>query len=372
MNMLVAKYTIEKEMKNIESDFQKSKKGENAKRKLPNNNTLKERISSKRIKSIEENGKEEKSEEGLMESKKSKDFEIKSSWIEDYKEICNELPFKAPSMSFMEKKMKFPSACLYHNWKKNRYPDILCNEKTRFLFQKQSNPNLVDQEKYINANRIEGIYDFNTNFIATQAPLESTFEEFYEMLWQEKTNLIITLANLVEDGKIKMSQFWPSNQEKMDIANSFSIHLISESNPTDQICIRKLKVRNHGSNSEREIFQIHYTGWPDCGVPKNVSSLNEIYKYQKLFEGEGKSLGLDGSPIVHCSAGIGRTATYMSFVFGVQRIDSLKKENNFSFEMIDVQSIVKKIRKQRNGSVQNSEQYLFIYRELNFYIQSSP
>ena len=370
MNMLVEKYTIEKEMKNIESDFQKSKKGENAKRKLPNNNTLKERISSKRIKSIEENGKEEKSEEGLMESKKSKDFEIKSSWIEDYKEICNELPFKAPSMSFMEKKMKFPSACLYHNWKKNRYPDILCNEKTRFLFQKQSNPNLVDQEKYINANRIEGIYDFNTNFIATQAPLESTFEEFYEMLWQEKTNLIITLANLVEDGKAKMSQFWPKNKKEMEISY-FSVSLIAESNPTDQICIRKLKLKNYCSNSEREIFQIHYMGWPDQGVPKDLSSLNEIYKYQKLFEGEGKSLGLDGSPIVHCSAGIGRTATYISFVFGVQRIDSLKKENNFSTKKLDVQSIVKKIRNQRSGSVQTSDQYFFIYQTLNQYISQN-
>jgi protein tyrosine phosphatase len=192
------------------------------------------------------------------------------------------------------------------------------------------------------------------------------------MIWQEKSNIIITLANLVEKGRKKMSQFWPSNsmQEKIEISNTFCIKIIEEFFPNEQICIRKLKLRNHACNSEREIFQIHFLGWPDHGVPNDLSSLNEIYKYQKLFEEEGRKSELNGSPVVHCSAGIGRTATYISFVHGVQKIESLRGDGqgDLSLEKIDLASIVKKIRKQRNGSVQTEDQYLFIYRELNFYL----
>lgn len=229
-------------------------------------------------------------------------------------------------MNFSEKQINFPTSCKPENWNKNRYPDILCNEETKFEYSKQNllntsitdlncnifleNPfsesvmhyfdqeNCGEQLNYINANYIKGTHSYNTLFIATQAPLENTMEDFYQMIWESNSKIIISLASLVENQKIKMHQFWPGNNKMVNFGQ-FSVTLKEEIAFQKDMIVRKLSVFNLNLEISREIFQIHFTGWPDCGVPHEINSLASIYYLQKKFLGEADLDFLKGPIIVH-------------------------------------------------------------------------
>eukprot|EP01091_Cochliopodium_minus_P018232 TRINITY_DN7321_c0_g1_i1.p1 TRINITY_DN7321_c0_g1~~TRINITY_DN7321_c0_g1_i1.p1 ORF type:complete len:396 (-),score=114.61 TRINITY_DN7321_c0_g1_i1:3-1190(-) len=309
----------------------------------------------------------------------------------EYKEISKETPFDTFKMNFDQKKKKFPTACNYENWKKNRYCDVLCNEETRFIFKTQNvfknslenitldmNPFLeevMDDKKYINANYIKGNHKSSSTFIATQAPLEDTFPEFYEMIWQAESNIIITLTSINEGGKTKMNKFWPEKDQPISVSH-FSISLEEEATKNNGLTFRKICLSNLSTSNKRFIYQIHFTGWPDNGVPKEPSSLIEIYKFHKYFKSLGSKDGLNGPAVVHCSAGIGRTATYMSFVFGAEIIESLRRtgisfDQNLLTSQINLPQLVINIRKQRSGSIQTWEQYGLVYKALNYYLSNN-
>eukprot|EP01091_Cochliopodium_minus_P018426 TRINITY_DN7474_c0_g1_i1.p1 TRINITY_DN7474_c0_g1~~TRINITY_DN7474_c0_g1_i1.p1 ORF type:complete len:475 (+),score=123.32 TRINITY_DN7474_c0_g1_i1:21-1445(+) len=230
-----------------------------------------------------------------------------------------------------------------------------------------------DTSKYINANYIRGNIEENSVFISTQAPLEDTLDDFYEMIWQAKSKIVISLSSLIENNKSKMFQFWPEKDKLINTKN-YKISIKDEFSERKDIYIRILQVTS-SHNKSRDIIQMHYTGWPDNEAPKDPSNVIEIYKLQRKYEEEGKKEGLSGPIIVHCSAGIGRTATYVAFVFGSQVIE---KEKTVSYpfdrahiiQKIDLPSLLLSIREQRHGSVQTWQQYTFVYKALNYYIKN--
>jgi len=108
----------------------------------------------------------------------------------------------------------------------------------------------------------------------------------------------------------------------------------------------------------RQIIQLHCTKWPDIGVPHScevmVELIHEIEQYRK---------GLNDPILVHCSAGIGRTGTFVAIHASLHR-DKFGQE-------IDVKNLVLHLRSQREGMVQSSDQYLFIYKVLSFILNNN-
>ncbi|XP_061182305.1 receptor-type tyrosine-protein phosphatase kappa-like [Saccostrea echinata] len=104
-------------------------------------------------------------------------------------------------------------------------------------------------------------------------------------------------------------------------------------------------------NEQRIIRHFHFTAWPDKGVPLYASSLVHFHSKVKNTSAQAK-----GPLIVHCSAGIGRTGTFIALDFLIQQA----KESGF----IDVFRCVETLRRQRVHMVQTLEQYIFLHDAL--------
>ena len=172
------------------------------------------------------------------------------------------------------------------------------------------------------------------------------------MIDEHKCNIIIMLCNISEGGLPKCAKYWDNNI-KME---NYTIMLKNEENK-DQYIIRDILLRNK-NNQERIIKQIQFTGWPDHGVPdgrdgKVFDIFSEIIEKTDQYKG-------DGPIVVHCSAGVGRTGTYIA-MYALQK--EIKKQINDKVEEIrfSIFNLVRKMKEMRRFLVQVPEQYVFIY-----------
>ena len=224
----------------------------------------------------------------------------------------------------------------------DRYSDIKAYDHNRIT---------INKDRYINASPINIISD--KYFISTQGPKKETIEDFWRMIDEHKCNIIIMLCKEFEGGREKCARYWDNNI-KME---NYTIMLKNEENK-DQYIIRDILLRNK-NNQERIIKQIHYTGWPDHGVP-DIQDGKVFDVFSEIIEKTDQYKG-DGPIVVHCSAGVGRTGTYISMYYLEKEI---KKQIKDKVEEIkfSIFNLVRKLKEMRLYLVQTSEQYLFIYQ----------
>ncbi|KAF1757905.1 hypothetical protein GCK72_014362 [Caenorhabditis remanei] len=229
------------------------------------------------------------------------------------------------------------------NTQKNRYNNIGAMEATRIRL------NSPTGNDYINANYVDSCNERNA-YIATQAPLPSTFSDFWSMIWQERSNVIVCITNMVEDGKRKCDQYWPSTQDSPQTFGNYQVTLISEStNSHFSHRILDLKIAKSVPAAERKIHQLHFMGWPDHGVPSSVFPLLNFIHY-------ASDIHSTGPVVVHCSAGVGRSGSYIL-------VDSMRR-HLISFRRLNVQGHLTHMRRQRAKLVQTLEQYIFCHEAI--------
>jgi protein tyrosine phosphatase len=149
--------------------------------------------------------------------------------------------------------------------------------------------------------------------IASQGPLKNTVADFWNMVSQEEVCLIVTTCNLVEGERKKCEKFWPdpssdplSHQFK---PKKISVEFISEEKLTNHLVVRKFKLNDSEFRRKDMIVkQLHYTGWPDHGVPSGTT-MESFSAMLDLFVDFLLQQDLSKKAIIHCSAGIGRTGT---------------------------------------------------------------
>ncbi|XP_041117349.1 receptor-type tyrosine-protein phosphatase epsilon-like isoform X4 [Polyodon spathula] len=233
------------------------------------------------------------------------------------------------------------------NKEKNRYPNILPYDHSRvILTQIDGNP----CSDYINASYIDG-YKEKNKFIAAQGPKQETVADFWRMIWEQKCATIVMLTNLKERKEDKCDQYWPDQgcwtYGNVRVAvEDFTILV--------DYTIRKFCVQyqtSEGSKAPRLITQLHFTSWPDFGVPFTPIGM---LKFLKKVKSVNPSFA--GPIVVHCSAGVGRTGT---FIVIDAMIDMMNTE-----QKVDVFALVSRIREQRSQLVQTDMQYSFIYQAL--------
>ena len=223
---------------------------------------------------------------------------------------------------------------------------------------KDNKVEIKSENGYINASWIH--IPAHRSFIATQGPLESTIEDFWVMCYAYDVKIIVMLCKLDEDYKEKCANYWDTNLKNYNIEQTIeTIHL------NDGLRMRKFKIINKDNGIGKDIIQIHFTCWPDHSIPE--SAYNKIIDIIHMVD-KFKA----GCPVVvHCSAGIGRTGTFIS-LYNLyheicEQINNIKiKEIKFS-----IMNLVRKLKEMRLYLVESENQYTFLYQFVNIFLKQN-
>ncbi|KAJ8307996.1 hypothetical protein KUTeg_012870 [Tegillarca granosa] len=268
-----------------------------------------------------------------------------------------EIPKKVPSMECQVAKLP-------ENESRNRFRDVLPYDATRVkLSSRKDNPS-----GYINASHVKlSVGERIWWYIATQAPLENTVTDFWQMIWEQEVDVIGMLTAFAEMGKMKCFTYWPQEigPAHTMIFGDFQVTLMF---CNDSLCYitNRISVVHLPSKKERQVWHLQYTDWPDHGCPDDMYGflgfLDEVESVQRLAESEEGS-GKKSPIVIHCSAGVGRT--------GVVILTQVMKwclEHNHD---IDLPRALGAIRQQRMFLVQTLGQYNFIHKTLIQYLKNT-
>ncbi|GFW68871.1 tyrosine-protein phosphatase 10D [Trichonephila clavipes] len=238
---------------------------------------------------------------------------------------------------------KFPctAAEMEENRPKNRWLNIFPYDHSRVKLLPLGDEPGSD---FVNANYIPG-YSSLREYIATQGPLANTVDDLWRMIWEQSVSMIVMLTQCVERGKNKCEQYWPDAGEAKHYGD-MQVRTISESMLSSYI-IRLFHVQL--GSQERRVKQMHFTHWPDFGCPECpddlINFISAVRDHLPRFK--------PGPIIVHCSAGVGRTGTFIS-------VDRLSQQLR-NTEAIDIFGTVMELRHHRINMVQTEDQYIYIH-----------
>ena len=239
--------------------------------------------------------------------------------------------FKSKNLNFVE---KGPDGL-------NRYSDITPFKDNRIKISTETG--------YINASPIN-IGQKQNLFIATQGPKENTIEDFWTMVWELKSKVIVMLCNLVEGKTQKCANYWEAEMKKFVVEAK-----ILEDN--EIFCVREIQLLITTNCERRTIHQIHYKQWPDKDVPeaKDLKIFSKLNRLVDDYNNETKQ-----PIIVHCSAGVGRTGTFISMYLLEKEIEKQIKDN-CPIIRFNIFNLVRKLKEMRMYMVQKVVQYELIY-----------
>ncbi|XP_019886087.1 receptor-type tyrosine-protein phosphatase N2 isoform X1 [Ooceraea biroi] len=231
------------------------------------------------------------------------------------------------------------------NIKQNRPGAALPYDHSRVVLNDLANAN---NSNYINASTIKSTdHDpRNPAYIATQGPLPQTTADFWQLVWEQGSVVIVMLTRLTEEGRAMCHRYWP--EEGSELYHIYEVHLVSEHFWCDDYLVRSFYLKNLHTCETRTVTQFHFLSWPEDTVPYSTKALLEFRrKVNKSYRGRSCPI------VVHCSDGAGRTGTYCLIDMVLNRMTKGAKE-------IDIAATLEHIRDQRPNMVATKQQFEFV------------
>ncbi|KAK7106890.1 hypothetical protein V1264_014917 [Littorina saxatilis] len=226
---------------------------------------------------------------------------------------------------------------------KNRYQHLLPYDHTRVKLYSRGDPG----QDYINASYVKGEQS-PCDYLATQGPMVSTIPEFWKMVWEQRSPVIVMLSDLTENGQKKIDEYWPGALNSEVQYGNVGVTLVSVST-LPHYTVRKIKLVD--KQQEREVTHYHLSGWTDQSASM---SLDDIADIVCIVTEETSSC--TGPVTVHCSEGTMRTCSFIA-------LHSLQRHvtQHAVGEEIDVFTVLLNVVKCRPHMMQSERQYMFIH-----------
>ncbi|XP_037552943.1 tyrosine-protein phosphatase non-receptor type 7-like, partial [Nematolebias whitei] len=223
-------------------------------------------------------------------------------------------------------------------------------------------------------------------YIATQGPMLHTVGDFWDMVWQERSSIIVMVTRLKENNE-KCEPYWPQprgrtkevkqedekeeghseEDEEEGERSRFGRFLlrVKDIQEKDGFTITDMEIQLHSES--RPVRHYWFCSWPDHHIPECIASLLrlveevEAYRMKSSTSSEPitEQVSGPGPVIVHCSAGIGRTGCFIASSIGCQQL----RESG----QVDILETVCQLRLDRGGMIQTTEQYQSLYATLAQY-----
>jgi len=235
---------------------------------------------------------------------------------------------------------------------------VLPNPRTRVRLQEVGDD---ETTRFINANFIKAYNDTPRRYIAAQGPLPNTVGDFWRMVWEKNSRVVVMVTGLVEKGTEKCTRYWPRclYNHELNVGDvqfgEINIAIVAGYRKEGFIT-SKFRVRK--GEEEREVWHFWYDAWPDHGVTKNPQPVLAMLKAVRDF-----SDTLAEPWVVHCSAGVGRTGCFIAVDHGLRQFDD--------GQPVDVCQLITRMRQDRCAMVQHPEQAQFVWNMLNAYKQQN-
>ncbi|CAD6192700.1 unnamed protein product [Caenorhabditis auriculariae] len=224
------------------------------------------------------------------------------------------------------------------NSEKNRYDDIHCLDHTRVVLKER--PSGKD---YIHASWM--VMPDGFRYISTQGPLKETLDDFWHMIYTEKCSVIVMLCQWDEGAHEKCRRYY--QRDRVENYGDYKVRVKKDQEePFKTIRLTLLECQRKGSKEWRTVYHFWCYEWEDHAGPLDAGPVVSMHK-MSLEKAEGNPI------VVHCSAGIGRTATFVGINYASQRI-----QEDPDLKMVD---ILRGLRKMRHRAIQSQLQYAFLY-----------
>ena len=283
----------------------------------------------------------------------------------------------------------------------NRYSNIFPYDYNRIKLKTPINDCDYINGSYINSpvvkiegkNEVLDLFKYDKiNFIATQGPLPHTCEHHWQAIYDNNVDVIVMLTRLkegTEEGqgvKEKCEKYWPSKDDQCQFRQfnrfgRFEIMIVDEIEVRPNLIKSVLYLIDCDSRNihdEKVITHLQYTGWPDFGAPETTGGIINIVRDVREIIQNDKNRQEHFTILTHCSAGVGRTGTFIALYKLMEEIDdkmelqmqqkeSKKRQNTEN--VLNIFQTVLTLRNKRVEMVQSFAQYTFLYACVSDYLR---